>query len=69
MLGLPPVRRSDREDRRAELEMLAGLGLDQHRDDRLSEISYGTRKVLDVTRPRGCQGRLRRPGAKAPTDR
>jgi branched-chain amino acid transport system ATP-binding protein len=50
MLRLPAVRRSDREDRGAALDMLARLGLDQHRDDPLSEISYGTRKVLDVLR-------------------
>jgi branched-chain amino acid transport system ATP-binding protein len=50
MLRLPAVRRADRDDRRAALGTLARLGLDQHRDDPLSEISYGTRKVLDVLR-------------------
>jgi ABC-type branched-subunit amino acid transport system ATPase component len=34
MLRLRAVRRSDRDDGDAAVDMLAGLGLDQHRTDR-----------------------------------
>jgi ABC-type branched-subunit amino acid transport system ATPase component len=50
MFSLPPSRRPQRANEMAAMAALEEVGLADHADVLLSEVSYGTRKVLDVLR-------------------
>jgi branched-chain amino acid transport system ATP-binding protein len=49
-LALPSVRRSESRERGRVADMLEEFNLGQLRDDRIGDLPYGTRKVLDVVR-------------------
>ena len=48
VLGLPGARRRDRARRQSAASLLAELGLDEHLDRRVAELSTGTRRMAEV---------------------
>ena len=48
VLGLPGARRRDEVRRRAAASLLSDLGLDEHLDRRVAELSTGTRRMAEV---------------------
>ncbi|WP_238007000.1 ATP-binding cassette domain-containing protein [Dactylosporangium sp. AC04546] len=49
-LRWPPVIRRERAERHRAMETLEALGLETHAQHRLSEVPYGTQKLIDIAR-------------------
>jgi branched-chain amino acid transport system ATP-binding protein len=57
-LGLPVVRRTEREQERAVGELLERFGLSEYRRVMLRELPYGTQRLVDLVRALAMQPQL-----------